>query len=263
MIALAVFASSFVGAGSGISLFLVPVALAVLASFFFGSGGNVINDYFDLEGDRINHPERPLPSGEVTKQRAIQLATLLFAIAGVLSVVLGIISGFPVLLIVIVAFILQMAYEKRFKQEKVIGNFVIGFQVALAFLFGGLVVKDTQATGLLAGLAFVAIVGREIVKDIEDVEGDTGKNTLPRLIGQTGAGVVASILLIFAVAGSILPYSMGVFGMQYIYVMAVADLIFIASIPLVFSNPHSSRRIIKIGMLIVLSAFVVGRIFTP
>ncbi len=263
MIALAVFVSAFVGVGSEIFLFSVPVMLAVMAAFFFGCGGNVINDYFDLESDRINHPERPLPMGEVTKQRAIQLAVVLFAIAGAAAVVLGTISGFQVLLIVLVAFVLQMAYEKRFKREKVVGNFIIGVQVALAFLFGGLVVKDTQATGLLAGLAFVSIVGREIVKDIEDVKGDVGKNTLPRLIGATWAGAIASILLLLAVVGSTLPYAMGVFGVEYLYVIAVADLIFIASVPLVFTNPNLARRIIKIGMLVVLVAFVVGRIFAP
>ncbi|MFQ5815292.1 MAG: UbiA family prenyltransferase [Candidatus Hydrothermarchaeaceae archaeon] len=260
MIALAVFASAFVGAGSGIIAFLMPVSLAVLAAFFFGCGGNVINDYLDLESDRVNHPERPLPSGEVTQREALQLAGILFIASGVLTLLLGSISGYQVLLIVMVAFILQMSYEKRFKQEKVIGNFIIGAQVALAFIFGGLVVEGVKATSMLAGLAFVSIMGREIVKDMEDVKGDVGKNTFPRMIGSTKAGAVASLLLLMAVAGSALPYTMGIFGKVYLYVVAVADLIFVASLPLVFTNPGLARRVIKAGMLIVLAAFILGRI---
>ncbi len=260
MIGVAVFASAFVATGSGIVSFLFPITLAILATFFFGSGGNVINDYLDLESDKINHPERPIPSGQVTKNKALHFAFILFGISGALTIVLGYISGYQVLILVFTAFIIQMAYEFRFKHEKIVGNIVIGAQVALAFIFGGLVVESTKATGLLAGLAFVSIVGREIIKDIEDVEGDVDKNTLPKYIGVTGAGMVASFLLLLAIAGSILPFILGVFGKTYIYLVGLADLIFLAALPLIFRNPHAARRIIKIGMLIVLGAFVVGRI---
>ncbi len=260
MIGLAVFASAFVGAGNGIFAFSIPISLAVLAAFFFGCAGNVINDYFDLESDRINHPERPLPSGEVTQRQALLIAVILFAFSWILAGLLALTSGYEVLLVVVVAFIFQLAYEKRFKREKIIGNIVIGAQVALAFLFGGLVVKNSEATVLLAGLSFVAIVGREIAKDIEDVRGDVGKNTLPRMIGTTKAGAVASFLLLAAVAGSLLPYTRGIFGARYLYLVAVADLIFIASVPLIFTNPGLARRFIKFGMLFALAAFIVGRI---
>jgi geranylgeranylglycerol-phosphate geranylgeranyltransferase len=260
MIALAVFSAAFVGAGGGIISSLTPVSLAVLAAFFFGCGGNVVNDYLDLEGDRINHPDRPLPSGEVTPHAALRLAAVLFAISGVLSLLLGYISGYRVLLIVVLAFILQMSYENRLKREKVLGNLVIGAQVALAFVFGGLVVRNALATAPLAGLAFASITGREVVKDIEDLEGDVGKNTLPRMIGPRGAGVVASSLLLLAVVASLLPYTMGIFGAKYLYAIATADVIFVSSIPLIFMNAGLARRTIKIGMLVALAAFIVGRV---
>ncbi|HIH45320.1 MAG TPA: UbiA family prenyltransferase [Candidatus Methanoperedenaceae archaeon] len=259
MIGLAVLASAAIGAGSGIGEHSLPVLLGFLIAVIFGMGGNAINDYFDVESDRINHPERPIPSGRLERKHALYFSLILFAISFVLSLILSFVAGYAVFIVVAAALLLQVAYELRFKREKLIGNFLIGFQTALAFIFGGILVGNTVLTGLIALAAFLSIAGREIVKDIEDMEGDRDKVTLPKRIGKAKAGVAASLLILLAVLISPLAYyPLHIFGWEYIVVIAASDAIFLGSIPLIFTNAKLARKILKFAMLVAILAFIIG-----
>lgn len=259
MIGLAVLASAAIGAGSGIGERLLSVLLGFFIAVIFGMGGNAINDYFDVESDRINHPERPIPSGRLERKHALYFSFILFSISFVLSLILSLIAGHAVFIVVAAALSLQVAYELRFKREKLIGNFIIGFQTALAFIFGGMLVGNTVLTGLIALAAFLSISGREIVKDIEDIEGDRDRVTLPKRLGKVNAGIVASFLILLAVLISPLAYyPLHIFGWEYLIVVAVSDAIFLGSIPLIFRNAKQARRMLKFAMLAAMLAFIAG-----
>ena len=258
MIGLAVFTSALIGAGSDVGKYAIPVLLGFAVAFLFGIAGNAINDYFDYENDKINHPERPLPSGELKPGQALGFS-ISFAISFLLSLYLSSIAGYAVLLIVIIALASQFAYELRFKHEKAIGNMIIGTQTALAFVFGGVIVGKTTITGIIAVAVFLSIAGREIVKDIEDVKGDKGRYTLPKMLGVRKAGIVAAFLIILAVLISPIPYyPLHQFGWQYLAVVSIADAIFIGSIPVIFRDAKKSRRMLKFAMMIAIIAFMVG-----
>lgn len=263
MIALATFTSAFIGAGYGITKHTMPVILGAIAAFFCGMAGNSLNDYFDYEIDKISHPERPIPSGRVTLKLALFFSVLMFAISVLVAFFLSILVGhLEALLLVLMAILVQTTYELWFKQVKIIGNAVIGIQTMLAFLLGGIIVGNLSSIGVLAVAAFLAIMSREIVKDIEDIGGDVGRVTLPKIVGIRKAGIVAALLIFAAVSVSFIPfYPLHIFGVQFLVSITVADALFIYSIPIIFRNPKKARKVLKIAMIIAIAAFIIGGIF--
>ncbi|VVB88623.1 Digeranylgeranylglyceryl phosphate synthase [uncultured archaeon] len=262
MIGLAVFASAFIEAGSGIGSHALPVFLGFSVAFLFGIAGNAINDYFDYENDKVNHPERMLPSGRLKPEQALRFSIFFFSLSFLLALFLSYLIGYAVLLIVVIAMVCQLGYELKWKHEKIIGNVIIGTQTALAFIFGGIIVGNVMATGVIAAAVFLSIVGREIVKDIEDVEGDRGRTTLPMRIGVMNAGIGAAVLIILAVLVSPLPYyPLHIFGWEYLIVVSIADVLFIGSLPMIFKNARKARYLLKFAMLIAIFSFLIGSIF--
>ncbi|MCE8424209.1 MAG: UbiA family prenyltransferase [Candidatus Methanoperedens sp.] len=262
MIGLVVLASALIEAGSNLDGYALPIFLGFTVAFLFGIAGNSINDYFDYENDKINHPDRPIPSGKLKPKHVLRFSIFIFVISFLLSLFLSSRVGYSALLIVAIAFTSQIAYEKKYKHEKIIGNLIIGTQTALAFIFGGIIVGKNIITGLIAISVFLSIVGREIVKDIEDIKGDKDRVTLPMKIGVKKAGVVATIFILLAVLISPLPYyPLHQFGWEYLLVVSIADLLFIASIPLIFNNANLARRMLKFAMLTAIFAFIAGTIF--
>src|SRR3989344_737409 len=72
---------------------LVPslnLLLGMLVVFLVSGAGMIINDIFDIEIDRVNKPERPLPSGRITKKKAWAYSILLFIIGNVIAYNIGI-----------------------------------------------------------------------------------------------------------------------------------------------------------------------------
>jgi geranylgeranylglycerol-phosphate geranylgeranyltransferase len=262
MIGLAVFAAALIGAGSEVKEYALPIFLGFTVAFLFGIAGNAINDYLDRETDRINHPERPIPSGKLKPGQALFFSLVFFAISLLLALFLSFIAkSLLVVVIVVIALASQIAYELRFKHEKIIGNIIIGTQTALAFIFGGVVVGKTLIPGIIAIAVFLSIVGREIIKDIEDIKGDKDRITLPMKLGVRKAGIVAALLIILAVLISPLPYyPLHQFGWEYLVVVLIADILFIGSLPLIFKDAKLARRMLKFAMLIAIIAFIVGSV---
>ena len=118
--------------------------------------------------------------------------------------------------------------------------------------------KRQQGTVAIAAMGFLATLGREIVKDIQDMEGDFDRVTLPKRIGRRNAGIIGSAAFLSAVALSFLPYWNGLFGIEYLAAVLVADAIFIYSSIVHFQNPKRGQTWAKYGMLVALIAFLIG-----
>ncbi len=207
---------------------LEEYALDVLASMaivvLFTAAGNSLNDYFDRETDRVAHPRRPIPSGTVRPAQALGLSAALFSAAQALSFVVNLWS----VTIVAASILIMVAYEKFLKAEGFAGNLAISWLTGALFLFGGAAVDRLDLAWILAALAFLATLGREIVKDIEDVEGDKGaRRTLPMRIGSRKAGILASASFVIAVLLSPAPYLLDLLSWLYVPAVVVADGIFI------------------------------------
>ena len=232
---------------------IVPAAFVV---FFFVAAGNSLNDYMDREVDKVAHPERPIPSGRLAPNSARTIAVYCFAAALIASFFIRI----EATLVVIVAMALMLAYELSTKKKGFSGNLTIGLLTGMLFVFGGAVVGMIDKTIIIALMAGLATLGREIVKDIEDMDADFDRNTLPKRIGKRNAGLAGSIAFVVAVALSPVPYLTSMFGQGYLLVVLVADAIFIYCSIVHFRNPTRGQRLAKYGMLVALVAFLVGGI---
>ena len=238
---------------------LVSVGFAAIAALLFTSAGNALNDYFDRETDRINHPDRPIPRGEVTPDRAVRFSSLLFA----LSLVAALYVNVEAVGIVAANFIVIVAYEKGFKARGASGNFLIAYLVGSLFAFGGVAVYTgntsvLQRAFLLGLLAALATAGREVAKDIEDLAGDVDRVTLPKRIGVPSAARVAAACLGASVVLSGIPYAIGIFPWPYLAIVLAADIIFIYSGTYLARNPGRAQRAAKYGMVVALIAFLAG-----
>ena len=243
-----------IAAGTGILDHWMPIAWASLAVFTFIAGGNSLNDYTDRNVDKLAHPERPLPSGRMTPKQVLNISIACFLISFFASLALNLEST----IIVILAIVLMLTYEVRLKKDALTGNLEIALLTGMLFLLGGAIVGMMERTYIIALLAFLAILGREIIKDIEDMEGDFDRLTLPKKIGARNAGYLASAFFLIAVGLSPLPYLDGIFGIWYLGGVLFADATFIYCSIVHFRNPTKGQKMAKYGMLLALLAFLVG-----
>jgi geranylgeranylglycerol-phosphate geranylgeranyltransferase len=250
---------TFTGAfvSGGVTTGPVAVTAAVIATVAATGGGNAINDYFDREIDAVNQPDRPIPRGAVSPREALGVSIALFAIATVAALTLPRVA----IGIALVNLLALIAYTELFKGRPLVGNALVGYMTGSAFLFGGAAVGDPAGAGILFLLAAVATLTREIVKDVEDIAGDReeGLRTLPIVIGRRAALWIAVVVILVAVAASVVPYTAETFGLPYLLVVVPADGVMLWATGRSFSDPAASQRWLKRGMLLATAAFVIGR----
>jgi geranylgeranylglycerol-phosphate geranylgeranyltransferase len=144
----------------------------------------------------------------------------------------------------------------------------VGFITGFGFVFAGFSLNNPEIvlTSIYLGFfAFVMTTARELVKDIEDMEGDKaeGAKTLPILYGEKITATLAFILIIIDCALCPLLYFINIFGFYYLIVIAIAVLLFIYSAFLIIRNQDRKTagkvsKYLKIGMLIAFVAFIFG-----
>ena len=91
------------------------------------------------------------------------------------------------------------AYENGLKATGISGNITVGLMSGAVFLFAGMAVNDPGPTLWMFGLAVLATITREIIKDIQDLEGDRDRRTLPASIGIENSMRVAILFLLIAI----------------------------------------------------------------
>ena len=235
----------------------LEVSLSMAVVVLFTGAGNALNDYFDREVDKVAHPERPIPKGLVAPGSALALSGAMFSAAVLVSVFVNAWS----FVIVVSSVLFMVAYETLLKAEGLAGNLVISWLTGALFLFGGAAVEGMEVAWVLAALAFLATLGREVVKDVQDVEGDRGsRTTLPMRIGAKRAGLVASASFVLAVVLSPLPYLLDMLSVWYVPAVVAADAMFIYCAAIHFSDPKRGQKAAKLAMLVALVAFLLGGI---
>lgn len=243
----------------GLGVHPTAAIAAGLATVLAAGAGNTINDYFDREIDAINDPERPIPRGAVTPQQALWSSVILFCLAIVLALTLPLMA----IAIATIDLLALVAYTKLFKGLPGVGNVVVAGLGGSTFLFGGAAVGSILAPvavlGLLAGLTTLT---REIIKDVEDIEGDReeGLYTLPIAVGVRRALVIGTVVMGGAVALSPLVYLDGTFGVAYLLLVIPADCLLIGSALYSFRDPTTAQLTTKLGMFLAAGAFVAGRV---
>ena len=195
--AIAVIAGSFIAAGPEIMDFQIEVAICCVCSMMLVGGGNALNDYNDRETDKENHPERPIPSGSISADTASIYAQALLG-SGLLILLFALENKMP-FVIALIGILLLTAYENGLKAAGISGNITVGLMSGAVFLFAGMAVNDPEPTLWMFGLAVLATITREIIKDIQDLEGDRDRRTLPASIGIENSMRVAILFLLIAI----------------------------------------------------------------
>ena len=249
--------------------FSLPLVLAMAAVFFETAAGNVINDYFDYNIDLINKPERPIPSGRISLKNGRNYGYLLFLAGTVCGFLISYMTNNWIpFAIVLIADVILYLYAYKLKTTPLIGNLTVGFMTGFGFVFGGFCINNPTIITTSIFLGFFALVmttAREIVKDIEDIEGDKadGANTLPIMIGTKIPALIATVLIIVDSALCPLLYFYHIFSILYLAIIAVAVIIFIYCAIMIMKSQdretaHKVSKYLKIGMLIAFVAFAVG-----
>lgn len=247
---------------SDFNIDILKVFLVFFVVFFICAYGNVINDIFDIEIDKINKPYRPLPSGKIGLDEAKRFSAVLLILGLALSIFINVYA----LMIAVINAIFLYLYAKQYKRYKPVGNFIVGYLTGSVFLFGGVAGKDVVPVVILFLCSMLSIWGREIVKDFEDIEGDKkeGVISLPIKYGKKSL-YFATFLIVLAVLLSPLPYLLNIFGLHYLILIVVCDILFIYVMLLLLKNPTKDMaskvsKFLKIIMNLVLMVFVIGTI---
>jgi len=243
----------------------LQLGFGFLTGFFICAYSMAVNDIYDVEVDKVNRPERPLPSGRVTAQAASRISILVL-LAGVASSVLTL--NAVAIVIALVYALLSWLYNSRAKKTGLPGNLIVASSLAIPFIYGGVVAGGSTTGSLLLMMAltsFFAGVGREVVKSMADVEGDAerGVNSVARAKGLKSASAVGAAFFLLAVGTSWVPLIMGLANRVYTFGVLVPDLIFIylAGRILLKPDPKNAYRVKKValgGMTVGLLVFIGG-----
>ncbi|PKL71245.1 MAG: geranylgeranylglycerol-phosphate geranylgeranyltransferase, partial [Methanobacteriales archaeon HGW-Methanobacteriales-2] len=237
---------------------------AAVVVFIVTGAGNSINDYFDHKIDAINKPERPIPSGRISLKTALIYSLSLFLVGIILAFSINFLLG----MIAFLSSILMVFYARDLKTKCLIGNLSISFLTGLCFVFGGIAVGQIMVSIYLGFYAFLMTMAREIVKDMEDMEGDReeGATTLPLVYGTRTSSIIAAFFMIIASITSPVLYLVGIFNLFYLIILIVAIVVFISSAISILKdqsleNTGKISKKIKMGMGIVFLAFALGSPF--
>ena len=193
-------------AGAGVwlgyaSTFPKPdIGLAIwgsLSMLLLTAAGNADNDACDLESDRVNRPERPLPAGKLSPGSVRRAAFLLYALAILVS---GLADPWHGALAAGMALLL-LAYNRGLKGKPLVGNLAVSLLCALAIYFPEFPALPMRTLPACV-FALLATMAREIVKDAEDVEGDNaaGLKTFPIVAGLVAARKLALAVTVLILA---------------------------------------------------------------
>lgn len=239
-----------------------PWIAAPAAAFLVTAFGNVLNDLRDHQLDAKAHPDRPLPSGRIRRFEA-KLTAAFFLAFGLWQAFLA--GGFPTLAFAGMNAFGLVAYEVWFKGMGLPGNVLVAVLVASTFAFGAVAAGVPPAAWgllwLLAAMAFLANVARELLKDVEDMAADAGhRRTLPLQAGSGVARLLAFALVNAAVLLSLLAFfnSPDGWSRAWLAVLAGADLLFLVGVSLAWMDVGRSQRVLKLAMLAALAAFSAG-----
>ena len=243
---------------------VIQIFIQACSVIFFMASGNIVNDIYDLEIDTKAHPERVLPSGRMSISTAKKL-TLGFGIFSfiLMSIGFALNQSWYVVLIWFLAFLLMISYDMGWatKQKGIIGNVVISLLVAAVILYGGAAVSSLSSPLLwyASTVAFFANLGREIIKDCEDMESDFNRETLPKIVGLEKARMYGYVSVLVSLVLLYIPHWKGplTFGLLPLQIPAILMLITLNG-PLMKGDDYIAQKRVRLAMLFGLLGFAVA-----
>ena len=243
-----------------------PLALSIITPIFISMGAFAINDYFDIEADRINKKSRPLVHGSLKPRDALAVTFASMAIGIIASVF---INAYCFAIAVMFA-VLSVLYSYKMKNMLILGNAYIAASMAISFIFGSYAVSDKLGVAVLLIIAMIFASGlaREIDGTVRDMEGDVKARkvrTLPVVIGVKSSSAVAFFLYIIAIAVTLYLFFMVppfLYNMYYGILIVISDIMVFNSAVIFLlgeKNRYTRARNVSLGgMGLALIAILIG-----
>jgi len=257
-----VIAGELIAAGFNINI--QELFFGFIVGFFISSSALILNDYFDIESDKINSPTRPLPSGKV-KSSDVVFLTIITTIIGLFAAYLiNEIAFFVAILFWIIGFL----YNWKLKETGLLGNIMVSCSVAITFIFGGIAVGQplNKVVLFFSAIVFFIDLGEEIASGAMDIEGDKkrGSRSIAIAKGKDFALRISSFLFTVVLVISFMPFFLQWLGLPYLFMIIIMDSIIIFSIVKLLKSktPKEGRlylRLIYLGATISLFAFIIGQ----
>ncbi len=242
---------------------VLKIFVAGLSGALTASAGNVINDYFDINIDKINRPNRTLPKGKLTLKEALIFYFLLTVLALLFSVFISLIAFLEVFFVASLLFF----YSYKIKKLPLIGNFVVAFLTGFAFIYGAIAVNNVRAAIIPATFAFLINFIREIVKDMQDIEGDKqqGIHTYPAVYGFKKTKTVIVFITVVLIILTVFPFVSKLYTIEYfLIVMVLINPLLVYILKSLFAddsvkNLNKLSNLLKLNMVFGLIAIFLGK----
>lgn len=234
------------------------IVFGFMSVFLISASILVMNDYFDIETDKINAPHRPIPSKIVTPNEALHFSLLLL-FAGILF---GYLVSVTVLLISIVLAIIGFLYNRYFKKSGLPGNLMVSFSVGMTFIFGGATVglPFHKMVLFFGAIASLIDLGEEIAADAMDMKGDRliKSNSLALKYGRSTALKISSFIFFFVVLLTFVPFIIKWLSLIYLVPIGIMDVsIVYPALRLLKSKNDEGRKYIRLIYLGAISGIII------
>ena len=234
----------------------ITLLFGAITAFTLTGAAMAVNDYYDYDIDKINEPNRPIPSGQVSLKASLVITIIMTLIGLSFAFMISLYC----LIFAMAAWIIMVTYTTIGKRAGFPGNLLVSACVAAPFLFGSIVATNTITINILlfASMAFLSNTGREIAKGIVDIEGDSQHKikTLAVVFGRKKAALAAAIFFISAVCLSTTPLILNIVSIWFIPFVLITDVGLLWCSVSLLKNPEreNSRKIKKT----VLFLFIFG-----
>ncbi|MFH0736099.1 MAG: UbiA family prenyltransferase [bacterium] len=243
---------------------VTEIILGFLSIFFISASALILNDYFDIESDKINAPQRPLPAGLVNKPDVLFLSAVVTLFGFITSYLISLVA----LLVVALVWVVGFLYNWRFKKAGLLGNLMVCFSVSMTFIFGGITVgyPFEKTVWLFAIIALLIDLGEEIAADAMDIEGDrkVGSRSLALLLGTKKALRISGVIFLLVIVVSIIPFLCGWLNLIYLIPVFIIDAgLLYSTIKLLdmrIKNKRNYIRLIYMNALVGLLIFILIRL---
>ena len=241
------------------------ILLGFFSIFLISASILVLNDYFDVETDKINAPDRTIPSGIISPKEALSYGIFLQGLGLLFSYLLNL----ETFLFAIVLSIIGFLYNSKFKKTGLLGNIMVCFSVGMTFIYGGISVElpFDKSIWFFAIIAALIDLGEEIAADSMDMQGDIliNSNSLAIKYGK-GVAIRTSVCLFSCVIIlSAIPFIFGWFSIAYIFPIMIMDVsIAYSSIKIMNSKNEEGRKYIRwiyLGATFGLLVFIAMKFF--
>lgn len=221
------------------------VAVAVVSAWLVTAAVNALNDAFDVEIDRIAHPDRPVPRGELSPRAAMGIGF------GAKLLAFGVVqfANDSVKTLVLVGLVGAYAYALGFSRQLVVGNALVAVVASLPFVVGAAAVGDSGGGLVLLAVAIPLHFSREVMKDVTDARGDRGhRDSIPLRWGVPVArGVAMAAVAVYAALAAWL------FARAGVRLMALLPSVLVAAWA-VLRTPTQAPALLKLAMLLAMAA---------